>query len=119
MSASGDGGAAGDVGEVGAVVLLGPPGGTVSPEDLVAARIGEATPPREDVDRVADWFRSRGFTVDPPVGPTLTLTGPPALFERTFGAPAEPGAEYPLSALPPAIADHVAAVARPEPPTLH
>jgi hypothetical protein len=114
MSASGD-----DAGEVGAVILLRPRGGTASPEDLVAARIDAATPPPADVDRVARWFRSLGFTVDPPVGPTLTLSGPAALFERTFGAPAAPGAEYPLAALPPDVADHVASVSRPEPPTLY
>lgn len=109
------GGGAGD--EVGAVVLLRTPSGDrPAPEDLVAAHIGAVTPAPAEVERVAGWFRSRGFTVDPPVGPTFAVSGPPALYERTFGAPAPPGGEYPVASLPPDIAARVASVSRPEPP---
>lgn len=107
-------------GPVGALVLLRTADGR-RPEaaDLTADRIQDLVPDPQVVEGVTAFFADAGFDVGPVAGLTLPISGPPDVFEATFGVPpVGPGEEYPLDRLPEGVRRSVAAVTAPAAPDL-
>lgn len=66
-----------------ALVVLDPAtGGTPRPEQLTAARLGEAAPDSESAAAVRSWFQQQGFDVGPLVGISFAIEGRSELFLR-------------------------------------
>jgi hypothetical protein len=96
---------------------------------ITADTLSRYAPDPADVERLARGFREAGFEVGAPVGISLTVTGPLALFEEFFGVTvsrardggwvagdaAHGRRELPLSALPTEVAARVSAVTFDEP----
>jgi hypothetical protein len=89
-------------------------------EPITAANLGEFQPDPAAAAAVERHFRERGFTVGPLVGNSFSLTGPPALFAREFGAAVkgdqpDHDRSLPLRHLPKEVAAHIEAVTQSEP----
>jgi len=52
---------------------------------ITAENIGDLRPSEDTVRAAAAFFRDQGFAVGPCVGISFSITGPVAVFERTFG----------------------------------
>jgi hypothetical protein len=97
-----------------AQVVLRPASGKAPALPPSTANLAEYLPSPQAAERVAAWFRGQGFEVGPVVGTSFSVTGPPSLFERVFGA--RKGLEYALDRLPDDVAPAVEAVALSPPP---
>jgi hypothetical protein len=82
---------------------------------ITSANVREYLPSAETVESIAEFFRSAGFKVAPPVGNNFAITAPKRTFEKFFGvniqrnpdgsvlsiaANGEASLELPLSTLP-------------------
>jgi hypothetical protein len=88
-----------------ALVVLRPARGPLPADaEVTSGNVQAVLPDPTGVTAVTTWFAAQGFEVEAPFGLSFSIAGPPALFDRVFGA-AEPGpvTHLPLDAVPPDV----------------
>jgi hypothetical protein len=101
-------------GDVSALVVLNPSGGTLRGDDIITADNYEDFLPTADELRTAmEWFAGAGFTVDPAGPSSFAISADGDVFASRFGTVDGP---FDRSSLPEPVASLVAAVEVPEPP---
>jgi hypothetical protein len=117
-------------GTISAQVVMRPGSGrTVEPSEITAANIREFQPDARDAAEVRQFFEQADFETSPLVGISFAITAPKSRFEKFFGAKLEsdargvhrgsvdsPDYELPVSRLPGAVRDKIAAVTFTPPP---
>ncbi len=102
-----------------AQVLLKPSTGVMPRDaDITAANVAALSPEPHTAADIRKRLVDAGFEVGPLVGPSFSITAPPAVFKRVFklSSPGSDLGEIPLDHLPEPVRRAVAAVTFPSPP---
>jgi len=110
------------------VVLAAPGGARPGPQTRITSEnIHEWTPSADNIRRVSDYLRGKGFQVGQLVGNSMSITGPTALFESTFDTKLrktrggglqfqDGGDELAAEKIPASLRDVIASITFPPPP---